>query len=99
MAAVLDLRPGCELCDHDLPPASTEAMICTFECTFCARCARETLHNVCPNCGGGFTPRPIRPAAMLEKRPPSTQRVLKLLDAVKHGTFLARYRDVPPEKR
>src|SRR5438093_6860451 len=52
--AMLELRPSCELCDRDLPPASTEAMICTFECTFCARCVRETLHNVCPNCGGGF---------------------------------------------
>ena len=99
MAAVLELRPGCELCDRDLPPDSTEAMICTFECTFCARCVRETLHNVCPNCGGGFAPRPIRPKALLGRRPASSERVQHPLDAAKHGAFLARYRDVPPEQR
>ncbi|WP_131728522.1 DUF1272 domain-containing protein, partial [Achromobacter xylosoxidans] len=51
---MLELRPSCEHCDADLPPASTEARICSFECTFCARCADEVLGNVCPNCGGGF---------------------------------------------
>src|SRR5207248_194229 len=59
--ARLALRPSCELCDRDLPPDSTEAMICSFECTFCATCVRETLFDVCPNCGGGFSPRPVRP--------------------------------------
>ena len=58
----LELRPNCEFCDKDLPPASTEARICTFECTFCADCVEDELQNVCPNCGGGFEPRPIRPA-------------------------------------
>ncbi len=58
----LQLRPNCEYCDKDLPPASTEARICSYECTFCADCAENRLHNVCPNCGGGFVPRPIRPA-------------------------------------
>jgi uncharacterized protein len=96
---MLDLRPSCEACDRDLPPHSTEAMICTFECTFCLACVRERLHDVCPNCGGGFTPRPIRPRAMLDKRPASTQRVTKAIDAARHGEFLARYRGVAPEKR
>jgi hypothetical protein len=99
MAAVLDLRPNCELCDRDLPPDATEAMICTFECTFCVRCVTDTLQNVCPNCGGGFVPRPIRPKALLGNRPPSTNRVSHPLDTIKHGAFLARYRNVPPEKR
>src|SRR3989441_13097927 len=67
---MLELRPSCDLCDRDLPPDSTEAMICTFECTFCARCVRETLHNVCPNCGGGFSPRPVRPRDRLRQDPP-----------------------------
>ena len=58
----LELRPNCERCDKDLPPASTEARICSYECTFCADCVDQTLRNVCPNCGGGFAPRPIRPA-------------------------------------
>ena len=58
----LQLRPNCEYCDKDLPPHATEARICTFECTFCADCVETKLFNVCPNCGGGFAPRPIRPA-------------------------------------
>src|SRR5207247_10226350 len=78
--AMLELRPSCELCDRDLPPASTEAMICTFECTFCARCVRETLHNICPNCGGGFSPRPVRPRDRLPEYPPSADRVPHPLD-------------------
>jgi len=45
-----------------LPPASLEARICSYECTFCAGCVDNVLHNVCPNCGGGFVPRPIDPA-------------------------------------
>jgi hypothetical protein len=77
----LELRPNCECCDKDLPPCSEEARICTFECTFCADCVDDILHNVCPNCGGGFVPRPIRPATewrpglSVAKRPASTKRV------------------------
>ena len=63
----LQLRPNCEYCDKDLPPNATDARICSYECTFCADCADNKLHNVCPNCGGGFVPRPIRPAT--ERRP------------------------------
>ena len=74
---MLELRPNCECCDKDLPPDATDAMICTFECTFCADCAEDVLGGVCPNCGGNFSPRPIRPAAMLAKHPASTKRVLK----------------------
>jgi hypothetical protein len=59
---MLELRPNCELCDKDLPPAAPDARICSYECTFCAECADHVLHDVCPNCGGGFQPRPIRPA-------------------------------------
>jgi len=28
------MRPNCECCDLDLPPDTTDAVICTFECTF-----------------------------------------------------------------
>ena len=59
---MLILRPNCEACDTGLPPAATSARICSYECTFCADCVENFLHNVCPNCGGGFVPRPIRPA-------------------------------------
>ena len=74
---MLDLRPNCECCNKDLPPESEEAFICTFECTFCADCARNVLNGVCPNCGGNFQQRPIRPAAALLRHPASTQRIFK----------------------
>ena len=74
--SVLELRPNCERCDVDLPPSSAEAMICTFECTFCSTCVESRLGGVCPNCGGDFARRPIRPAALLERYPASTTRVL-----------------------
>lgn len=72
---MLELRPNCECCDRDLPPESENAVICTFECTFCAECASEKLGSVCPNCGGGFERRPVRPAALLGKYPGSVVRV------------------------
>jgi len=74
---MLELRPNCECCDKDLPPESTEALICSFECTFCQRCATEILDDTCPNCGGEFVRRPIRPAGALKKFPASTERVFK----------------------
>ena len=72
---MLELRPTCECCGADLPPSSGDAMICSFECTFCRSCVDSRLDGVCPNCGGGFVPRPIRPAALLERYPASTVRV------------------------
>ncbi len=74
---MLDLRPNCECCDRDLPFDSTEARICTFECTFCAACAEDRLDGVCPNCGGELVRRPIRPARLMEKYPASAARVFK----------------------
>lgn len=72
---MLLLKPSCECCDKDLPPASDEAMICTFECTFCRACVENKLKGVCPNCGGNLEKRPHRPSAALEKFPASTERV------------------------
>jgi hypothetical protein len=74
---MLELRPSCECCDKDLPPDAADAVICSFECTFCAACADEKLGGKCPNCGGNFAPRPIRPAGKLANNPPSTIRVFK----------------------
>ncbi|WP_288902426.1 DUF1272 domain-containing protein [uncultured Sneathiella sp.] len=74
---MLELRPNCETCDTDLPNGETDAYICTFECTFCETCAQDVHKGVCPNCGGNFTLRPVRPAALMEKYPQSTKRVLK----------------------
>jgi hypothetical protein len=74
---MLELRPNCECCNKDLPPDATDAMICTFECTFCRECVDTRLGGRCPNCGGNFASRPIRPASILAKYPPSTQRIFK----------------------
>jgi hypothetical protein len=74
---VLELRPNCECCDKDLDPASPDAFICTYECTWCQDCAENVLHGVCPNCGGELVRRPIRPARLLAVNPPSTRRVVR----------------------
>jgi uncharacterized protein len=72
---MLELRPNCECCDKDLPPNAGDAMICTYECTFCAACVANVLGGRCPNCHGGFAPRPIRPPGRALIDPPSTTRV------------------------
>ena len=74
---MLELRPSCECCDKDLPPESPEARICTYECTFCADCVETRFHGVCPNCGGNFQPRPVRPAWRLAADPASRTKVLR----------------------
>jgi hypothetical protein len=101
----LELRPNCEYCDKDLPPDATDARICTYECTFCADCVDTKLSNVCPNCGGGFAPRPIRPAnewrpgLSVAKRPPSTQRRSLSYDVADIEALSRKLRDIPPERR
>ena len=74
---MLALRPNCECCDKDLPAASIDARICSFECTFCVSCAEEILRGLCPNCAGELIARPRRPVGKLAQYPASTQRVLK----------------------
>ena len=102
---MLELRPNCELCDRDLPPASPDARICSYECTFCADCVEEPLANVCPNCGGGFQPRPIRPARTwregtgLAADPPGTRRRHTRYGREELEAFASRLRDVPPADR
>ena len=101
----LTLRPNCEACDKDLPPDAAEARICSYECTFCADCAEGRLANVCPNCGGGFAPRPIRPARAwrpgvpLAHQPASTTRVHLSYSDEDIAAFVARVRDVAPGDR
>lgn len=101
----LELRPNCEWCDVDLVPSSLDARICSYECTFCARCVATHLANVCPNCGGGFVPRPVRPVRewrpglSLAKRPASTTRVHLSYDEDELLAFLEQVRDLPPEVR
>ena len=102
---MLQLRPNCEWCDKDLPPAATDARICSFECTFCSECVETVLFNVCPNCGGGFAPRPIRPAGAwrpgvcLDKHPASTRRVHLKWPREEVAAFAQRVRETEPAKR
>lgn len=102
---MLELRPTCEHCRRPLPPESTEARICSFECTFCAACADGVLENVCPNCGGGFTPRPVRPAVnrkggnFLSAYPATTVVTHRPVDLAEHAAFAARLRHLAPEAR
>ena len=81
---MLEIRPTCEHCNKSLPFDSKEAMICTFECTFCVTCVEAVLKEVCPNCGGGFEKRPIRPKYLIDKYPVSTKMVYKPVDLEKH---------------
>jgi hypothetical protein len=102
---MLELRPVCEHCNTALPPDSDQARICSFECTFCAQCVVSVLHNVCPNCGGGFMPRPIRPSQnwknenYLGKYPATTKLKHRPVYPAAHAAFAAKIKDVPPRKR
>jgi hypothetical protein len=81
---MLDIRPNCECCDKDLPANSRDALICTFECTFCSLCAESVLKYQCPNCGGNLVERPVRPPQLLIKYPASTDRILKEGGCISH---------------
>ncbi len=102
---MLELRPSCEHCNTALPPDSTAARICSFECTFCAACVDGVLSNVCPNCGGGFAPRPIRPAHdwrggnYLGRHPAGTTVRHRPVDPVTHAALVARQHGAAPERR
>lgn len=97
--ALLEIKPNCENCGRALPNGSDHAMICSFECTFCDQCVHEILHNVCPNCGGGFVPRPVRPAALLGKYPPGTVPHIAPVDMTKFAKLLEKNRNIPPNER
>jgi hypothetical protein len=102
---MLELRPICEHCAAPLPPESAEARICSFECTFCRPCVEGILQNVCPNCGGGFVPRPIRPKHnwkdenYLGKYPASAQIKRHPVDVQAHIRFAVDIHRVAPENR
>jgi uncharacterized protein len=102
---MLELRPNCENCNVSLAPSSTQARICSFECTFCAKCVDEVLGDVCPNCGGGFSPRPVRPSRdwkggnCLGNHPASSTNRHHPVDPEAHRRFADAVRGVPPERR
>ncbi|MFK8012819.1 MAG: DUF1272 domain-containing protein [Marinicellaceae bacterium] len=102
---MLELRPNCELCDKDLPVDATDACICTYECTFCRNCVENVLKNVCPNCGGGFVSRPIRPKVAHRNgvsnqfQLPSDKRILTKYSKRDIEIFIENIKDIPVEKR
>ena len=101
---MLQLRPNCELCDKDLPPQCEDARICSYECTYCAHCVDAVLKNVCPTCGGGLVPRPIRPKASwrpeerlgLSNHPASSVRVHSKFTMDDILAHVERIKDIPP---
>jgi hypothetical protein len=102
---MLELRPNCELCDKDLPPEAPDARICSYECTFCTDCAERVLHDVCPNCGGGFQPRPVRPrhawgeGTGLDHDPAGSMRRHTPYTPDELAAFVAEIRELPPDGR
>ena len=102
---MLELRPTCEHCDKALPPHSSEARICSFECTFCADCAEGLLQGICPNCGGNFSPRPIRPKQdrkggnFLGNHPASTKVKHRPVNLAAHAELVRILRGIPPGER
>ncbi len=102
---MLELRPTCEHCDKALPPQAVDARICSFECTFCAGCVETLLGNVCPNCGGGFVPRPVRPARnwkgdnYLGRYPAGTRMKHRPVDRAAHEALIAVVGGIAPQER
>lgn len=96
---MLKIRPNCEHCNKDLPNSSTEAMICSFECTYCKTCALEIFENVCPSCSGNFVERPIRPSKMIEKYPAATEKTFKPKDLQIVKINSEKYKEIHPSKR
>jgi len=102
---MLKLKPGCEHCDKPLPPESTEARICSYECTFCADCVENVLQNVCPNCGGGFERRPVRPVnewvsgVSLKSQAAVKVKTFKPVDMARHAEFAELVASAPAHKR
>ncbi len=102
---MLELRPICEQCAKSLPPDAPDAMICSYECTFCRDCVDQVLSNVCPNCGGGLVARPIRPKRAWRDelsvigQPPTELRKHRPVDPIEHAEFAAEIRGLPPEQR
>jgi hypothetical protein len=54
----LAMKPACETCGAALALDGV-AFMCSFECTFCARCAEDGARR-CPNCRGELVRRPRR---------------------------------------
>jgi len=96
---MLEIRPSCENCNKPLPNTSDEAMICSFECTYCKECVDKVLFNVCPNCGGGFCKRPTRPKNYIAKYPVSSKIIHKPIVKDDFSKLLDSFKNINPRKR
>jgi len=96
---MIEIRTNCENCNINLPANSTIARICAFECTFCKDCVENILHNVCPNCGGGFEKRPILRSEYLTKYPPSEKKIFKPVNLEEFQEKLNKFKGVDPSER
>jgi hypothetical protein len=96
---MLEIRSHCEHCGKPLSVSSHDAYICTFECTFCKNCVDDILEGVCPNCGGNFVRRPIRPASLVSKYPPAKTPVIKAVDLKLHKIRLEKLKNLNPADR
>lgn len=67
---MLEMRTACECCGAALAADAAGAWICSFECTYCERCANGPLARTCPNCAGVLLPRPPRPTSKLRRPAP-----------------------------
>lgn len=79
--------------------------MCSYECTFCSSCV-DLLGNVCPNCGGGFVPRPIRitrdwtgNGTSLAHSPATTVVTHKPVVLHEHTRWAADIAPIPPHER
>lgn len=102
---MLQLHSNCECCDIDLPLESTETSICSYECTFCTDCVEGILQNVCPNCGGAFVPKPIRPriehrpGVGISNAPASVRRIVTVYSRDELTEFCNSIKHIAPENR
>ncbi len=96
---MLKLRPSCEHCGKKLPPESGEAMICSFECTYCKTCAMDVFKNVCPGCTGNFVARPIRPKKYRVKYPGSQKEVFAPKNLIELTSLITEFEQIPPGER
>jgi hypothetical protein len=82
-----------------------EACICSYECTFCTDCVEGVLENVCPNCGGGFEFRPVRPktahraGVSLAENKASVKPVVTRFSREEIIEFAAAIKAIAPELR
>lgn len=61
---MLKMKNKCERCDAGMHHSS-EAFICSYECTFCPDCS-DGMSFICPNCQGELVKRPTRTKGVIE---------------------------------